>query len=319
MSRVRRVALAPAARTEQMERRGESRMAFATNGAVRIHYQRMAAGNGPVVILLAGAGRPSTDFDYGFCAPIVAAGFVPIRIDSRDTGRSTAMTGAMPDLHAIKAAALGKGAAQPPYDIGDMAADVLAVMDAEGVAAAHFIGRSIGGLVAQQLAVRHPDRVLSLALVMAMSRSMADAVPDAVLDRLMAENIPDEDAYASRQLAVAQANGMAEDFDAERIAEEARIAWRHGIHTGGTARHFAASLAAPDLRAPLGAVRVPTLILHGRHDRVIPLASAVETAEAISGAAIEIDETMGHDGPPRLRQAWGERISAHLIAAMARS
>jgi len=292
-------------------------MAFAMNGPVRIHYQRMAAGSGPAVILLAGAGRPSTDFDYGFCAPIVAAGFVPIRIDSRDTGRSAAMTGAMPDLHAIKAAALRGGDARPPYGIDDMAADVLAVMDAEGMASAHFVGRSIGGLVAQQLAVRHADRVLSLALVMAMSRSMADAVPDAALDRLMAENIPDEDAYVTRQLAVAQTNGLAEDFDAERIAEEARTAWRHGIIPGGTARHFAASLAAPDLRSALGAVRVPALILHGRHDKMIPLARAFETAEAIPGAAFEVDETMGHDGPPRLRHAWGERISAHLTAAMA--
>jgi len=277
----------------------------------------MAAGNGPVVILLAGAGRPSTDFDYGFCAPIVTAGLVPIRIDSRDTGHSTAMTGTMPDLHAIKAAALDTGDARPPYGIGDMAADVLAVMDAEGVMAAHFVGPSIGGLVAQQLAVRHPERVLSLALVMAMSRSMADAVPDAALDRLMAENVPDEDAYVTRQLAVAQVNGMAEDFDAERIAEEARTAWRHGIHPGGTARHFAASLAAPDLRAAIRAIRVPALILHGRHDKVIPLERAFETAEAIPGAVIEVDETMGHDGPPRLRHAWGERISAHLTAAMA--
>jgi pimeloyl-ACP methyl ester carboxylesterase len=206
---------------------------------------------------------------------------VPIRVDSRDTGRSAAMAGALPDLHAIKAAALGAGDVKPPYGIADMAADVLAVMDAEGIAAAHFVGRSIGGLVAQQLAVRHPDRVLSLALVMAMSRSMADAVPDAALDRLLAENIPDEGAYVARQLAVAQANGMAEDFDAGRIAEEARIAWRHGIHPGGTARHFAASLAAPDLRAALGGLRVPALILHGRHDKVIPLARAAETAEAI--------------------------------------
>lgn len=292
-------------------------MAFAMNGPVRIHYQRMAAGGGPVVILLAGAGRPSTDYDYGFCAPIVAAGFVPIRVDSRDTGRSSAMTGAMPDLHAIKAAALGAGDAKPPYGIADMAADVLAVMDAEGIAAAHFVGRSIGGLVAQQFAVLYPGRVLSLALVMAVSRSMADAVPDAALDRLMAENIEGEDAYVARQLAVAQANGMAQDFDAARIAEEARIAWRHGIHPGGTARHFAASLAVPDLRVALGELRVPALILHGRHDKVIPLARALETVEAIPNAAIEIDEAMGHDGPPRLRQAWGERISAHLTAAMA--
>lgn len=289
-------------------------MAFATNGPVRIHYERMAAGSGPAVILLAGAGRPSTDFDYIFCAPLVAAGLVPIRIDSRDTGRSTAFVDTLPDLHGVKAAALGQGDARPPYGIADMAQDVLAVMDAEGVAAVHVVGRSIGGLVAQQLAVAHPGRVLSLTLVMAMSRSMADAIPDVALDRLLGEDIADEEAYVARQLGVAQANGMAEDQDAARIAAEARTAWRHGIHRGGTARHFAASLAAPDLRAALGNVRVPALILHGRHDKVIPLARAIETAEAIPGAAIEIDETMAHDGPPRLRQTWGTRIAAYLAA-----
>lgn len=289
-------------------------MAFAKNGSVCIHYERMAAGDGPPVILLAGAGRPSTDFDYGFCAPIVAEGFVPIRIDSRDTGRSTALIDTHPDLHAIKAAALGRGNTPPPYGIADMAADVLAVLDAEGIVAAHFVGRSIGGLVAQQIAIRNPGCVLGLALVMAMSRSMADAVPDAALDRLMAEDIPDEDAYVARQLGVAQVNGVAGDFDAGRVAEEARTAWRHGIHRGGTARHFAASLAVPDLRPSLGAVRVPTLILHGRQDKVIPLERAIETAETIPGALIEVDETMGHDGPPRLRRLWGERIARHFAA-----
>jgi pimeloyl-ACP methyl ester carboxylesterase len=293
-------------------------MAFAKNGSVCIHYERMAAGDGPPAILLAGAGRPSTDFDYAFCAPIVAAGFVPIRIDSRDTGRSGALVDVMPDLHAIKATALGTGSAQPPYRIADMADDVLAVMGTERLEAAHFVGRSIGGLVAQQLAVLHADRVLSLALVMAMSRSIADAIPDAVLDHLMGEEIADEDAYVARQIGMAQANGMAGDYDAERIAEGARIAWRHGIHRGGTARHFAASLAAPDLRTALGALRMPALILHGWHDKVIPLARAEETAEAIPGAALEIDETMGHDGPLRLRRAWGARIAAHLMAATAR-
>lgn len=287
-------------------------MAFATNGKVRISYERMAANDGPAVILLAGAGRPSTDFDYHFCAPLFAAGFVPIRIDSRDTGRSTALVDVVPDLPAIKAAALGEGDARPPYGIADMARDVIAVMDAEAIDRAHFVGRSIGGLVAQQLAVLNPDRVLSLSLIMAMSRSMADVIPDAALDRLMAEHIADEDAYVARQFGVAQAHGMAEDFDAERVSDEARVAWRHGIHRGGTARHFAASLAAPDLRPALAELRIPALILHGREDKMIPLARAVETVDAIPGATIEVDDRMGHDGPPRLRRAWGARIAAFL-------
>jgi pimeloyl-ACP methyl ester carboxylesterase len=293
-------------------------MPYATNDTVRIHYEPMVSGDSPAVVLLAGAGRPSTDYDALFCAPLIDAGFRPVRVDSRDTGRSDALVDTAPILHAVKAAALGRGHVSPPYGIADMTRDVLAALADAGIDRAHFVGRSIGGLVAQQLAIMHPDRVRSLSLVMAMSRSMAEAIPDAVLDRLEGEHIPDEAAYVERQLGVARANGMEGDFDPERIADEARIAWRHGIHRGGTARHFAASLAAPDLRSALGAVRIPTLILHGLHDKVIPLALAEETAAAIPGAILEVDETMGHDGPPRLRSAWGRRIAAHLVATDAR-
>jgi pimeloyl-ACP methyl ester carboxylesterase len=293
-------------------------MPYATNDTVWIHYEPMVSGDSPAVVLLAGAGRPSTDYDALFCAPLIDAGFRPVRVDSRDTGRSDALVDTAPILHAVKAAALGRGHVSPPYGIADMTRDVLAALADAGIDRAHFVGRSIGGLVAQQLAIMHPDRVRSLSLVMAMSRSMAEAIPDAVLDRLEGEHIPDEAAYVERQLGVARANGMEGDFDPERIADEARIAWRHGIHRGGTARHFAASLAAPDLRSALGAVRIPTLILHGLHDKVIPLALAEETAAAIPGAILEVDETMGHDGPPRLRSAWGRRIAAHLVATDAR-
>lgn len=293
-------------------------MPYATNDTVRIHYEPMVSGDSPAVVLLAGAGRPSTDYDALFCAPLIDAGFRPVRVDSRDTGRSDALVDTAPILHAVKAAALGRSHVSPPYGIADMTRDVLAALADAGIDRAHFVGRSIGGLVAQQLAIMHPDRVRSLSLVMAMSRSMAEAIPDAVLDRLEGEHIPDEAAYVERQLGVARANGMEGDFDPERIADEARIAWRHGIHRGGTARHFAASLAAPDLRSALGAVRIPTLILHGLHDKVIPLALAEETAAAIPGAILEVDETMGHDGPPRLRSAWGRRIAAHLVATDAR-
>lgn len=268
-----------------------------------IHYDVLGNIHHPAVILLAGAGRPATDYDAIFCDPFLAAGYCLVRVDQRDTGASSACGEAV-DLHAIKAAALGMGDAKPPYDIADMAQDVADVMDALSIASAHFVGRSIGGLVAQQLAISQPQRVRSLMLIMAMSRSLVDVISDAVLDRLMAEHVPDEEAYAARQILVAKANAMAEDYDAERIDAEARAAWRRGFHAGGTARHFAACLAAPDLREGLAAVNVPTLIVHGRHDKTIPLAYARESAAAIAGSVLMIDDRMAHDGPPRLRQKW---------------
>lgn len=286
-------------------------MPEATNGSIRLHYGWLAP-KGVPVILLAGAGRPSTDFDVLFCDPLIARGFRPLRIDSRDTGRSTAMTGVSANLHAVRDAALGLDGGPPPYRVADMVDDVIAVMAHAGIDRAHLVGRSLGALVAQQLAIIAPERVASLNLVMAMSRSMADHISDAALDRLEHERIDGEEDYVGRQRAVAAANALEQDRDDSRIVAEARIAWARGIHPGGTARHFAASLALPDLRPALRQLEIPTLILHGRADRMIPLDRARETAAAIPGAVLDVIEDMAHDGPPRLRALWGERIAGHL-------
>lgn len=287
-------------------------MSFTKNGQLSIFYELLGNVNHSPIIMLAGAGRPSTDYDVTFYGPLIEAGYCPIRVDLRDTGQSTGFAGAALDLHGIKAAALDTsvthGEAQPCYTIAELAQDVLGVMDDLSLESAHFVGRSIGGLVAQQLAVTQPKRVKSLALIMAMSRSLAEVVSDPTLGRLMAEHVSDEESYVARQLLVAKANGMAQDFDAHRIEAEARIAWRHGFHAGGTARHFAACLAAPDLRSDLKALTLPALIIHGRHDQTIPLRYAEECAASLWGATFIVDDSMGHDGPPRLRRIWADAV-----------
>jgi pimeloyl-ACP methyl ester carboxylesterase len=287
-------------------------MPSTTNGAITLYYDWLGPVTGPVVVLLAGAGRPSSDFDAHFCDPLIARGYRLLRVDARDTGRSTALVGTPAALLAVRDAAIGRGHTRPPYAIADMADDVIAVLDDARVESAHVVGRSIGGLIAQQIAIAEPGRAASLTLIMAMSRSMAEHVPDSACERLEGERIADEAEYAARQIAVARANAMAEDFDEARIVAEAGVAWRQGIHAGGTARHFAASLAVPDLRPALARVRLPALILHGRHDRVIPIDRARETAAAIPGARIEVYDDMAHDTPPRLRARLGNRVAEQL-------
>lgn len=279
-------------------------MTIEANDQISLHYEVLGDKNQPAVFMLAGAGRPSTDYDALFYEPLISAGYCPIRVDQRDTGKSMGFSDTPLDLHGVKAAALGQGAVQPPYGIADMAQDIFHVMDRLSIPSAHFVGRSIGGLVAQYLAIADARRVKSLALIMAMSRSLADVVSDTVLERLMAEHVPDEDAYAARQLLVAKANSLAQDFDAERAEKEARLAWRHGFHAGGTARHFAACLAAPDLRPALADLEIAALIIHGQQDQTIPVQYAQETAAAIAGSQFLVDHSMGHDGSPRLRRRW---------------
>lgn len=287
-------------------------MPIARNGAVAIHYDSFGDTAAPAVLLMAGAGRSATDFDAPFIDGLTDAGFHVIRLDSRDTGLSTAFPGVSANLRAVYDAARGGVPADPPYGVADMAADAIAVLDAAGVARAHIVGRSLGGMVAQHLAIHAPARVAGLALVMANSRSLVDRIGEATLDRLEAESIPDADAYVARQLRVFEANGVAEDFDADRIEAEARIAWARGVHPGATARHFAAALAAPDMRAALAAVEIPTLVIHGARDPVIPPAYAIETAQAIPHAQLVMIDDMAHDAPPRLRADWLRRIVAHL-------
>ncbi|BCA63460.1 hypothetical protein HMP09_2694 [Sphingomonas sp. HMP9] len=287
-------------------------MPIAHHGDVAIHYDSYGDVDAPAVLLMAGAGRPATDFDAPFIDGLTAAGFRVMRLDSRDTGLSTAFPGVSANLCAVYHAARGGAPANPPYAIADMAADAIAVLDAAGVDRAHIVGRSLGGMVAQHLAIHAPARVASLALVMANSRSLIDRIGEATLDQLEAESIPDADAYVARQLRVFQANGIAEDFDADRIAAEARIAWARGVHPGATARHFAAALAAEDMRPALAGVAAPTLVIHGARDPVIPPAYAVETAGAIPCAELVMIEEMAHDAPPHLRADWLRRIVRHV-------
>ncbi|MCW1933579.1 alpha/beta fold hydrolase [Pararhodobacter zhoushanensis] len=287
-------------------------MPYAHNGPVAVHYDTQ--GTGVPVVMLAGAGRPASDFDAVFCAPLLAQGFMPLRIDSRDTGRSASFAGQPARLAQVRQRALGQDGAPPPYALGDMAGDVLAVLDHAGIERAHLVGRSLGAMVAQAVAIAAPARVLSLSLIMASSRTLPAQVPEAVLDRLEAEQVTTAEDYVARQLRVAAANGLAQDYDAARIAGEARLAWAHGIAPGATARHFAVSLAAGDLRPGLAGLHLPALILHGRQDALIPLIRAEECAAALPGAQLEVIEDMAHDGPPRLRRRWGARIAAHLAS-----
>jgi pimeloyl-ACP methyl ester carboxylesterase len=290
-------------------------LSFAENGGVRLYFETFGPGDAPAVLLLNGAGRQCVDFDEGFCALLVAGGYRVIRFDSRDVGLSTAFVGRSAHLAQLNSDLL---AGRPPsliYQLSELADDALAVLDAAGASSAHLIGRSIGGMTAQLMAIRRPDRVKTLTLIMANSRSVAGELSPEYLARLDAETIADEHAFVERQLRSAKAIGSPAYLDLGRLEAEARIAWARGVHDGAIARHFAVGLAAPDLRPQLAQITAPTLVVHGALDPLIPLSFARETAAGISGARLEVFDDMAHDAPPEHWRRWARLFLDHAASA----
>lgn len=287
-------------------------MAFASNGDVRLFYEVLGDPQSPTMLLLGGAGRQAIDFPDAFCAAIVARSYRVIRFDQRDTGLSTGFPHIAPELAQVASAVSEDRKPTLAYDVHAMVGDALAVLDAAGAATAHLFGRSLGGLVAQLLAIDFPERVRSLTLAMAFSRAIGRNMPAERLRQLDIERFATADVYADRQVATARALGNPDYFDASATHAAALRAFERGVPDGSIARHFAVGLAAPDLRSRIASLRLPVQVIHGPLDKVIPLDMARETAAAIPGARLAILDDMAHEGPPQLWDRW-----IHLLVANA--
>lgn len=282
-------------------------MPFADNGGVRLFYETMGDPAAPPVLLLNGAGRQAIDSPDAYCARLVARAFRVIRFDQRDTGLSAGFAEVPPRLRDVAA---GDRSALA-YDVADMAADALAVLDAAGVGRVHLFGRSLGGFVAQLLALDQAERVRSLTIAMAFSRALGEGMPPERLARLETERFADADAYAARQVETARALGNPAYFDEAAIRAAALAAFARGVPDGSIARHFAAGLTAPDLRPRLAGLTLPVQVIHGPLDKVIPLELARETAAAIPGARLTVLDDMAHEGPPPLWDRWIDLFAAN--------
>jgi pimeloyl-ACP methyl ester carboxylesterase len=285
---------------------------FAFNGDTRLYHEVFGRAGSEAILLLGGAGRQSLDYNDPFCERLAAEGFRVIRFDARDTGLSSHFADRPSRLVDVHDAIRAGTAPALVYGLEDLANDAFAVLDSDGVPSAHLFARSLGSGVAQVMALARPERVRTLMLVIAFSRGLADTMTRETLMRIEGEIFTDMDAFVARQVRGAMAVGSPAYFDADRVARDAREAYARGVHAGGTARHFAAGVAAPDMRIRLRALRAPTLIVHGALDRVIPLSYAQETHAAIAGSRLVVMDDMGHDGPPALQQRWLDLFLGHL-------
>lgn len=265
----------------------------------------------PVVTLVSGLGGQWTDWDEEFCRRLQATGRRVLRFDNRDAGRSTHFDSEpVPDL-----LALVRGEKVPlPYGLDDMADDVVALFDALGIERSDVVGVSMGGMIAQCVAIRHPERVRSLTSIMSTTGApdVGQPHPEAVAVLLRAP-APDRETAVRQSLEAHRVLGSP-GFPRPEAELAARAAAAYDrAHDGlATARQLAAVLAAPDRTPALRRLSVPTLVVHGLADRLIDPSGGVATAAAIPGARYLGIEGMGHELPPAV---WPIVIDAFVEVA----
>jgi pimeloyl-ACP methyl ester carboxylesterase len=273
-------------------------MPRARGNGVELEFETVGDRDGRPLLLVQGLGAQLTSIEDGFCRELAGRGFLVIRYDNRDAGLSTWFDEAGP----VNLAAIwGGDHASLAYTLEDMADDAAAVLDAAGAAAAHVAGISLGGMIAQLLATRYPDRVLSLASIMSTTGDRAVGRPTGEAARVLMSSMPGErDAFVEQAVANARAvsAGTAFPFDADGVRRGAARNFDRANHPKGVGRQFAAILAAGDRTPALGDIRVPTLVVHGEEDQVIQVSGGEATAAAIPGARLLRVPGLGHELPP---------------------
>jgi pimeloyl-ACP methyl ester carboxylesterase len=275
-------------------------MAFARNGDCEIFYETFGDASYPTLLLVNGLGSQCITYHEHWCALFATRGLHVIRMDNRDVGLSTKFDGAP------------AGPNGEAYRLSDMANDAIAVLDAEGVARAHVLGLSMGGMIVQTLAIEHPDRLLSMTSAMSSTGEPEYGQPTPkAFELLIAPPAVDRESAVARHIAGLREWGSPEFADEDRWRADAERLFDRCFHPSGSFRQFLAVGASGSRAEALRLVKVPTLVIHGDRDTLIPASGGRRTAELIPGARFELIEGMGHDYPPELWERWVDLVTDH--------
>jgi pimeloyl-ACP methyl ester carboxylesterase len=274
--------------------------AFVKANGLSICYQAFGEPADPVVVLIMGMGAQMVGWDEEFCERLASRGFCVIRLDNRDAGRSTRLDHAgVPDIVAAMTRAWLRVPVNAPYLLGDMALDVVGLLDALKIDSAHVVGASMGGTIGQEMAMRHSRRVRSLTSIMSTTGDPDLPQPRPwALRALFAPTPLERDAYIEyyAKLWRMLRGGSYADEEARDRARAARN-YARGLNPAGAARQLTAILASGSRRRALRQVTAPTLVIHGDADPLVPLAAGTDTAASIPGAELMVLEGMGHALP----------------------
>lgn len=284
-------------------------MPIAPANGVELFYDTF--GEGPTVVLIMGIGSQMVLWDVEFCRALAARGLRVVRFDHRDIGLSTKLDHlGVPNLGAMIARALVGAPVKAPYTLSDMAADVVGLLDHLEVDSAHVVGASMGGMIAQHLAIEAPSRVRTLTSIMSTpgGRRHLLGVQRTALSAFLGKRPTTKEQGVEFLVAlyrVLHAGGY--PFPEERMRARAAEVIERAWSPAGFPRHLAAILASGDRSAGLAKVRVPSLVMHGELDPLVPLAAGRATATLIPGARFVPIPKMGHFLPV---EVWGTLIDA---------
>jgi pimeloyl-ACP methyl ester carboxylesterase len=276
-----------------------------TANGIEIVYETIGDPSNPPLLLVMGLGTQLIHWDVELCELFAERGFYVIRFDNRDAGRSTYIDAPVPNIRRAMAGLK----IDAPYLLDDMSDDAFGLLDHLGIEAAHVAGASMGGMIAQTMAIRRPERMLSLTSIMSTTGERRAGRPKIRVWGVLLRRAPgDKDAaveYFVRVFRMIGSKGFPADED--RIRAHAAEAYDRGHSPAGTGRQLAAIMASGDRTDRLRGLQVPTLVFHGRDDPLIPFRGGRATADAIPEARLIGIPGMGHDLP---RQVWPQLVGA---------
>ena len=281
---------------------------------IQIEYDTFGDSSFPALLLIMGGGSQMIYWEAEFCDLLADKGFFVIRFDNRDIGLSTKFEDAgIPDMMAVM-----KGeSVTPPYTLEDMADDAIGLLDALGIEKANICGASVGGMIAQVVSYRHPERVLSLTSI--MSSTGNPALPQ-IKPEILAEvykPVPDErEAYIEHNVNMWRklwSPGF--QFEEKRLRALMAESYDRSYYPQGMARQSAAVMAHGYQRASIASIKATTLVIHGDKDPFMPVEGGKETAELIPGSKLLIIKGMGHDIPKGTWPIIVDTISDHIKQA----
>ena len=288
----------------------ETEESFADANGLRLCWQGFGQPADPPLLLIMGLGAQMILWDDDFCRMLAGRGYYVVRFDNRDIGRSSYIDVPPPDLAGVF---MRGETLRAPYRLDDMANDAVGLLDALHIEKAHVVGASMGGMIAQLVAIHHPARVATLTSIMSTTgeRGLPPPRPD-VWAALMAPPPLDVAAYVEANVRMAELlRGYADAQEEAAARLRAARAASRGLNPAGGVRQTAAILASGSRKEMLAGVRVPTLVIHGSDDPLVPVEGGRATAQAIPGARLLEFAPMGHTLPRALWPKLVDALAAH--------
>ncbi len=292
-----------------------------TANGITLNYEDRGPADAPVMLLVNGFGSTMMSWPADFMEGLKARGYRVIRYDNRDAGKSEKLTG-LPSVIQVIAALKEGRQPETPYTLADMAADGIGLMDALDIAKAHVVGVSMGGMIVQNMAIHHADRLHSVTSVMSTTGNY-DLPPASEAAMAALTAVPPSE---EREAVIAHRMAGRRIFESpaypktdEELYRLVAAEYDHMYYPEGSIRQYAAIVADGSRVERLKKVRVPFLVIHGKADPLLRPEGGMDTAKAVPGARLELIDGMGHDLPTELCARMVQLISDHADAAGARA